>query len=101
MSRCRGPAATPGSASTSKTGEVSYERTDRGWIAYLNDLHKGRNTGAAWSWFIDIFAVACDRVLRTGLILLQLHAHRAGRPPGRWSAWVSSFPLLLLMFFIH
>ena len=40
-------------------GEVRYERTDRGWISYLNDLHKGRNTGEAWSWFIDIFAVAC------------------------------------------
>ena len=41
-----------------QTGELEYERTDRGWIAYLNDLHKGRNTGAVWSWFIDIFAGA-------------------------------------------
>eukprot|EP01034_Spumella_vulgaris_P044964 gene44964-55965_t len=31
-------------------GEAEYENTDRGWIAYLNDLHKGRNTGAAWNW---------------------------------------------------
>src|SRR5687768_13729034 len=41
------------------SGDVEYERTDRGWISYLNDLHKGRNTGLAWSWFLDIFAVAC------------------------------------------
>jgi hypothetical protein len=27
------------------TGEAARERTTRGWIAYLNDLHKGRNTG--------------------------------------------------------
>ncbi|HLU77760.1 MAG TPA: PepSY-associated TM helix domain-containing protein, partial [Burkholderiales bacterium] len=40
------------------TGEAQYERTDRGWISYLNDLHKGRNTGTAWRWFLDIFAVA-------------------------------------------
>ena len=29
-------------------GQAEYERTDRGWISYFNDLHKGRNTGAAW-----------------------------------------------------
>ncbi|HEV7856369.1 MAG TPA: PepSY-associated TM helix domain-containing protein, partial [Herminiimonas sp.] len=36
-----------------ESGAVEYELTDRGWISYLNDLHKGRNTGTAWSWFID------------------------------------------------
>jgi len=44
---------------SSETGELEYESTDRGWIAYFNDLHKGRHTGEAWSWFIDFFAVAC------------------------------------------
>lgn len=39
-------------------GSVEFESTDRGWISLLNDLHKGRNTGGAWSWFIDLFAVA-------------------------------------------
>ena len=39
-------------------GEVTHELTDRGWISYFNDLHKGRNTGAAWSLFIDVFAFA-------------------------------------------
>ena len=29
------------------TGKVTYEKTDRGWISYLNDLHKGRHTGQA------------------------------------------------------
>ena len=28
-----------------ETGTVRYEITDRGWVSYLNDLHKGRNTG--------------------------------------------------------
>jgi hypothetical protein len=54
------------------TGEVSYEKTTRGAIALLNDLHKGRNTGPAWSWFIDIFAVACLVFAITGLFLLYL-----------------------------
>ncbi len=29
------------------SGAISYEITDRGWIAYLNDLHKGRKPGTA------------------------------------------------------
>ncbi len=37
-------------------GEVTHELTDRGWLSYSNDLHKGRNAGAAWSLFIDVFA---------------------------------------------
>ncbi|MBU3973278.1 MAG: PepSY-associated TM helix domain-containing protein, partial [Alphaproteobacteria bacterium] len=41
------------------TGEALRERTTRGPIAWLNDLHKGRNTGPVWYWFIDVFAAAC------------------------------------------
>lgn len=83
-----------------ETGEALYERTDRGAIAYLNDLHKGRNTGPAWSWFIDIFAAGCVVFCVTGLILLQLHAH------ARVSTWplVGAgllIPLLLALFLIH
>src|SRR5690606_25866810 len=55
------------------SGAVEYERTDRGWIALLNDLHKGRNTGAAWNGFIDVFAAACLVFCLTGLLLLHLH----------------------------
>ena len=44
-------------------GSVLAEQTDRGWIAFFNDLHKGRHTGAAWTWFIDIFAVARETLV--------------------------------------
>src|SRR5690606_7447018 len=37
-----------------ESGMVEFERTNRGWIAYFNDLHKGRNTGTLWKWFIDV-----------------------------------------------
>ena len=82
------------------TGAVQYERTDRGWISYLNDLHKGRHTGAAWSWFLDIFAGACVVFCLTGLVLLQLHA---GHRPATWPvvALGLAIPLVLAMVFIH
>ncbi|MFL0412829.1 PepSY-associated TM helix domain-containing protein [uncultured Sphingomonas sp.] len=83
-----------------ESGKISAETTWRGWISYLNDLHKGRNTGDAWFWFIDAFAVACIIFTLTGLLLLQLHArHR----PSTWPLVATSLlvPLLLAMFLIH
>jgi hypothetical protein len=82
------------------SGEAEYERTDRGWISYLNDLHKGRHTGAAWSLFIDVFSVACIVFCVTGLVLLQLLAN--GRP-STWPlvALGVVVPALLAIFFIH
>jgi hypothetical protein len=82
------------------SGEVTHERTDRGWIAYLNDLHKGRNTGPAWSWFIDIFAIGAVVFCVTGLLLLQLHSKAR---PSTWPLVGLGLvvPLLLAILFIH
>ena len=63
------------------TGDIQYERTDRGVISYLNDLHKGRNAGPVWGWFIDLFALACVLFAGTGLFLLKMHSSRR---PGTW-----------------
>ncbi|MFT4100921.1 MAG: PepSY-associated TM helix domain-containing protein [Burkholderiaceae bacterium] len=81
-------------------GEVEYELTDRGWISWLNDLHKGRHAGDAWGLFIDLFAFACVAFAATGLLILKMHA--ASRP----ATWpVASLglvlPLLLLLLFVH
>jgi len=82
------------------SGEVRHETTDRGWIAYLNDLHKGRHTGAAWSWFIDLFAVACFVFCLTGLLLLQFHSTRR---PATWPMVGLGFviPCFLLVLLVH
>src|SRR5262249_19147772 len=82
------------------SGALEYEVTDRGWISWLNDPHKGRHTGAAWNWFIDIFAAACLIFCITGLLILKFHA--ANRP----STWPVVglgviVPLLLALLFIH
>jgi hypothetical protein len=81
-------------------GAAEYETTSRGMVSWLNDLHKGRNTGAVWSWFIDIFAGACLVFALTGFCIMKLHA--ANRP----STWpVIGFgilvPILLALLFTH
>ena len=82
------------------SGEVTHEVTDRGWISYLNDLHKGRNAGAAWSLFIDVFAFAALVFAVTGLFLLKMHAtHRPATWPMVGLGLV--LPLLLALLFIH
>ncbi|HEY5798694.1 MAG TPA: PepSY-associated TM helix domain-containing protein [Burkholderiaceae bacterium] len=81
-------------------GKAEYELTDRGWISWLNDLHKGRHTGVAWSWFIDIFAVACLLFALTGLLILKFHAQNR---PSTWPVVGLGvlLPVLLAILFIH
>ncbi|WP_424814591.1 PepSY-associated TM helix domain-containing protein [Roseococcus sp. YIM B11640] len=83
-----------------ETGEARHEVTTRGWVSYLNDLHKGRNTGSAWSLFLDVFAVACFVFCLTGLFLLHMHA---GARPATWPMVGLGLvvPLVLAILFIH
>lgn len=82
------------------SGRISSEKTDQGWVSYLNDLHKGRNAGPAWGWFIDVFAGACILFSLTGLVLLKFLAR--GRPL-TWPLVGAglAMPVLLALFFIH
>jgi hypothetical protein len=82
------------------TGAAKYESTDRGWLAYFNDLHKGRNTGVVWWIFIDVVAAACLFFSITGLILLQIQARQ------RKSTWPMvgggvAIMLAIMIFFAH
>jgi hypothetical protein len=83
-----------------RDGAVLHEVTSRGWVSYLNDLHKGRNTGLAWSLFLDGFAAACLIFCLTGLVLLQFHA---GRRPATWPVVGLGLlaPVLIALLFIH
>lgn len=81
-------------------GASEYEVTERGWISWFNDVHKGRNTGPAWNWFIDIFAAACLVFCLTGLLILKFHA--ANRP-FTWPIVGLGIliPCVLALLFIH
>ena len=81
-------------------GAAEFEKTDRGWISWLNDVHKGRNTGTAWNWFIDIFAVMCLVFCMTGLLILKFHA---AKRPFTWPMVGLGvlIPVVIALLFIH
>jgi uncharacterized protein len=82
------------------SAKVHFEQTDRGWISYFNDLHKGRHTSSAWNVYIDLLAVACLIFTITGLALLYTHA---AKRPSTWPIVLFSLiaPFLVLVFFTH
>jgi uncharacterized protein len=82
------------------TGAAKYEKTDRGWLAYFNDLHKGRNTGITWTIFIDIVAVAVLFFSLTGLVLLWIQARQR---KSTWPLVGGGIALVtaLMIFFAH
>ena len=52
------------------TGRYELTETRMGLFAVLNDLHKGRDAGEAWSMLIDVSAVLMTLVSLTGLLLI-------------------------------
>jgi hypothetical protein len=81
-------------------GHATYERTDRGLIAVLNDLHKGRHSGPVWAMFIDLIAIACVVFAVTGLGLLWLYA-RGRRVTWPLVALGLVLPFILFLLFVH
>jgi hypothetical protein len=81
-------------------GHATYERTDRGLIAVLNDLHKGRHSGPVWAMFIDLIAIACVVFAVTGLGLLGLYA-RGRRVTWPLVALGLVLPFIIFLLFGH
>ena len=61
-----------------ETGVVDLTREFGGYLALVNDLHKGRYAGTAWKWLIDIVAAACLLFAFSGFYLLWR------QPAKRW-----------------
>jgi hypothetical protein len=82
------------------SGEARFETTERGWLAYFNDLHKGRNTGLVWKIFIDVVAAAVLFFALTGLVLLWIQARQR---KSTWPLVTGGVGLVvaLMIFFAH
>jgi hypothetical protein len=87
----------PGGVSTVildlELGTLTLEQENDGAVALINDLHKGRHSGLAWSLLIDGVAILCVFLSLTGLLLLVLHARKR---PSTWP-WVGAGTLLPLL----
>jgi hypothetical protein len=57
---------------------AAYELTETrmGFVAIINDLHKGRDTGRAWAWLIDASAILLTLVSLTGMVLIYFVKRR-------------------------
>ena len=51
-------------------GTYTVTEVRNGFVAVMNDLHKGRDSGKAWGWLIDASAILLTLVSFTGLVIL-------------------------------
>ena len=59
------------------TGRYDVSESRMGFAALINDLHKGRDSGAVWSAVIDVSAAVLVFISLTGLVLLYyVHKYR-------------------------
>lgn len=63
-----------------ETGGYQLTETSHGLVAVMNDLHKGRDSGRAWSLLIDVSAGVLVLASLSGLVLLFYLKRR--RTPG-------------------
>jgi hypothetical protein len=60
-----------------RSGDYDVTESRLGFVAVVNDLHKGRDTGTVWKAVIDVSAALLTFISLTGLILLYfVHKHR-------------------------
>jgi hypothetical protein len=51
------------------SGATSVHHEMFNWVAVINDLHRGRASGLAWRWVIDISAILIVLACATGVVL--------------------------------
>jgi hypothetical protein len=79
------------------SGHYSLTELDHGLVALINDLHKGRDTGAVWSAVIDLSAGLMTLISLTGLVLLFYLKLR--RVPGVVVALSGTIVLIVIFWF--
>lgn len=89
-----GPGYSADTVIDTRTGKYTTSILAQGSVAVLNDLHKGRDTGGAWKWLIDVSGAVLTLVAVTGIgILLYL---KKTRPQALMVMGVASVAALLL-----
>jgi hypothetical protein len=76
-------------------GKYEMTITKSGWIAVINDLHKGRDAGSTWAWLIDAAAVLMILVSLSGFLMIFFLKKR------RFSGLVVTFIGAVLLFLFY
>ncbi len=79
------------------SGRYDLTVVRNGFVAVVNDLHKGRDSGKVWSLLIDASAVLLVLVSLTGLVLIWFMHKR--RTPGLVIAALATVISVGLWFF--
>jgi hypothetical protein len=66
----KGPGYSADGFADRRTGKYEVNENRLGLVAIINDLHKGRDAGRAWSLVIDISAILMVLVSLSGLVLI-------------------------------
>ncbi|MEI7911514.1 MAG: PepSY-associated TM helix domain-containing protein [Verrucomicrobiota bacterium] len=72
----KGPGYAADSFIDRASGNYDLTESRLGLVAILNDLHKGRDSGASWSLLVDVSAVLMTAVSLTGLVLMFFFRRR-------------------------
>ncbi len=75
----RGPGYAADAQFDAGTLAYSISVQQEGFVAVMNDIHRGSDTGSAWSWVIDLSAGFLVVVALTGLVIQFLMRKRRTR----------------------
>lgn len=93
----KGPAFSADAVIHRKTGHYKLTLTREGWVALVNDLHKGRHAGTGWGWIIDLSAILLTLIAGTGLWLLLYVRRRRGAGLGIGVLGAAALTLLYVL----
>lgn len=92
----KGPGYSADATIDRRTGKLRLSTTRFGLVAILNDLHKGRDSGPAWSLLVDVSAAGLCFISLTGLGLIFFLKFR--RTAGIAIALLGTLAVFLLYF---
>jgi uncharacterized protein len=78
------------------TGEYTLTVSELGWVAVMNDVHKGRDTSSSWKWAIDLSAGLLVVVAVTGLGIQVFQKKRRRRA----LAFAAAFTVLSIVWIL-
>jgi len=91
----QGPGYTADAYVDRKSGNFELSTNEMGFVAVMNDLHKGRDTSSSWKLLIDLAALFLIFISLSGLILLLYLKKRRF-----WGLIIMLLGLLLSFLFI-